>query len=56
MEAESLEFHRLVRQGFLVESRKNPQRFRVIDASQPPESVHAQILAAVKPLLPGRAE
>ena len=46
----------MVRQGFLEEARKKPQRFRVIDASQPPESVHAQILAAVKPLLPGRAE
>lgn len=56
MEGESLDFHRRVRQGFLEEARKKPQRFRVIDASQPPESVHAQILAAVKPLLPGRAE
>lgn len=55
MEAESLDFHLRVREGFLEEARKNPQRFRVIDADQPPDSVHAQILAAVEPLLPRRA-
>jgi dTMP kinase len=51
MEAEPLEFHRKVRQGFLEEARKNPTRFRVIDAAQTPESVHAEIMAAVRPLL-----
>jgi len=55
MEAESIDFHRKVRQGFLSESRKNPIRFRVIDAARSVESVHAEILAAVEPLLPGAA-
>ncbi len=55
MEAESIVFHRKVQQGFLEEARKNPLRFRVIDASRPVESVHADILAAVEPLLPRAA-
>ena len=54
MEREPLEFHRKVRQGFLEEARKNPQRFRTIDASQPPETVHAEIMSAVRPLLAER--
>ena len=56
MEAESLEFHKCVRQGFLEEARKDSRRFRVVDAAQTPQAVHEQILAAVKPLLPGREE
>jgi dTMP kinase len=56
MEAEPVDFHRRVRQGFLEEARKDSRRFRVIDTAQTPQAVHEQILAAVKPLLPGRDE
>jgi dTMP kinase len=52
MEAESIAFHRIVRQGFLQEARKNASRFRVIDAARPVEIIHAEVLAAVKRMLP----
>jgi dTMP kinase len=42
-----------VRQGFLVEAAKRPDRFRVIDASPPVEAVRESIRAAVGPLLAG---
>lgn len=39
-------FHALLRQGFLTIARDNPARCRVIDAAQPVDNVHAQVLAA----------
>lgn len=50
MEAESLEFHRRVRAGYLAEAQRDPTRFRVIDAARSANSVHADVLAAVRSL------
>ena len=44
METESLEFHQRVQEGFLSEAQNNPARFCVLDALQPPDALHRQIL------------
>lgn len=47
MERKAVEYHERVRQGFLEEARLNPERIRIIDASQSIEAVHAQALRLV---------
>jgi dTMP kinase len=44
-ERKGMDYHRLVRDGFLEIARAAPQRCVVIDASGPVEAVHATILA-----------
>jgi len=39
MDAYQLELHERVRQGYLEMARADPERWRVVDASQPPEMV-----------------
>jgi len=46
-EAEDLQFHRLVEQGFLLLAAEHPDRFAVIDAAQPVEQVAAEVRNAV---------
>ena len=48
MEAESLAFHRKVREGFLEVAANNPTRFLILDALQSPDTLHLQILEAVQ--------
>lgn len=48
-EGMDLQFHQQVRAGFLAIARAEPQRCHVIDASQPPEAVHAEILRKIAP-------
>jgi len=48
MEAEGLEFHRRVREGFLLLARRWPERIRVVDASQPLEIVRQAIWNIVR--------
>lgn len=48
---EALEFHRQVREAFLVLARLYPERIKVLDASRPAHELHAAILELVKPLL-----
>lgn len=48
MEAESLSFHRQVREGYLEEAARSPQRFRILNAAQSPEILHHAILQAVE--------
>jgi dTMP kinase len=48
MESRQLEFHERVRQGFLAEARRRPERIRVVDASAPIEAVHAAICTEVE--------
>ncbi|MDA1001284.1 MAG: dTMP kinase [bacterium] len=47
MEAETLEFHQRVREGFLELARQEPERFCVIPPGSV-EEVHARVLKAVK--------
>jgi dTMP kinase len=48
MEREPLAFHRSVRAGYLIEARREPARFAVVDASLSVDIVHAHVLAAVR--------
>ena len=47
-DAESLEFHERVRQGYRSLAAEEPERFAIIDATQPPEDVVLQCLSAVE--------
>lgn len=49
-EEEKLAFHEKVRAGYLDMAQKEPNRFRIIDASLSPEQVREQIIAILKPL------
>lgn len=51
MESKPIEFHRRVRQGFLAEAARRPERIRVVDASPGVEVVQAEIRRWVGPLL-----
>jgi len=51
LEAEPLDFHERVRQGFLALAKQHPDRYAVIDASRPAEEIAAEIRARVEPLL-----
>ena len=50
MEAESLEFHRRVREGYLVMARRWTSRFVVLDGMRPPETLVGEALAAIEHL------
>ena len=41
-EAEALEFHRRIREGYLAWALHHPERFRIVDAALPPEDVVRQ--------------
>ena len=45
LDRESLESHRKVREGYLSVAKANPHRVKLIDAAQPPDVVHAAVLA-----------
>jgi dTMP kinase len=49
IQAEALAFHQIVRQAFLELAAADPDRFLVVDASEPAEEVAAAVLAAVLP-------
>nr|MDK2851079.1 dTMP kinase [Candidatus Cloacimonadota bacterium] len=44
MEQEKLSFHYKVREQFLFIAKKAPSRYLVIDATQPPDEIHKEIL------------
>ena len=52
LEAEPLAFHRRVREHFLALSRRDPDRYLVIDATAPVDDVSMSIRAAVESRLP----
>jgi dTMP kinase len=52
-EKESIEFHRRVREGFLQIAKREPQRIKVIDASQSIEDVFSLIKGYLEALLNG---
>jgi len=47
MEAAALEFHEAVRAGFLALAAEAPSRYVVLDATEPPETLAAQVAAAL---------
>ena len=47
LDQEPLEFHRRVREGFLAESRLNPDRFVVLNGEQSPEALVQNALEAL---------
>jgi len=51
IEGLDLEFHRKVARGFLDLAEAEPARFAVVDAASPPETVAAEVRAAVLSLL-----
>jgi dTMP kinase len=51
MESRGAEFHARVREGFLVEARRRPDRIRVVDASGAVEGVHQLICREVEHVL-----
>ncbi|HRF59828.1 MAG TPA: dTMP kinase [Fimbriimonadaceae bacterium] len=51
LDAESIEFHRRVRDGFLKEASLDPNRWRILDGSQPPQAVAAEAWEAMRDLL-----
>ena len=46
-EKEALSFHEKVRQGYLALVQQEPDRFRIIDASKDPDSIHKEVLHTV---------
>lgn len=56
-EKRDLEFHERLRQGFLAIAKAEPRRCKVIDGTQPPEKVAADVWAQIerRMLPPGRA-
>jgi dTMP kinase len=47
VESRTTAFHQAVREGFLAEARRRPERIRVVDGSLPVEVVQARILQEV---------
>ncbi len=47
MDEEPVEFHELIRQGYLLLSRREPDRFMKINADRDPASIHEEIKASV---------
>ena len=51
IEAESVDFHRRVREGFLGLARQRPEEYLVLDARAPADEVEQRVRARVEPLL-----
>lgn len=54
LEAEALEFHDRVREGYLQIAREEAHRFHVIDATRPEEAIASEIWERVEPLIGSR--
>jgi dTMP kinase len=52
MEDEALPFHQRIRAGFLALGEAEPDRWRVVESSRPPHTVHDEVWAAVSAFLP----
>lgn len=55
LESAGADFHRRTRDAFLARAAQDPARWLVLDASQPPEDVAAQVRERLAPLLGGDA-
>ena len=56
LDAYQLAYHRRVRQGYLQMAEGEPQRWRILDASQPPDMVQSSIQAIISEILPDLSE
>jgi len=54
LELEDVTFHRKVRQGFIKIAEKEPGRVKLIDCSDPLDTVHRKIIDIIAPLLAAR--
>jgi dTMP kinase len=54
LDRETVAFHRRVRQGYLTLAAAEPERWLVLDAGQPVESLHEEIRSAVRNALAGK--
>ncbi|HEX5524576.1 MAG TPA: dTMP kinase [Pedococcus sp.] len=50
LESEEDTFHEAIRQHFLAMARGNPQRYLVVDGTQPPEQIHAEVMGRLERL------
>lgn len=50
LESEEDTFHEAIRQHFLAMARGNPQRYLVVDGTQPPEQIHAEVMSRLEQL------
>lgn len=50
LESEEDTFHEAIRQHFLAMARGNPQRYLVVDGTQPPEQIHAEVMGRLEQL------
>lgn len=48
LESEQLEFHERVREGYFALAAADPARYFVVDATRPPDTVAAELLAEVR--------
>ncbi|HEV08925.1 MAG TPA: dTMP kinase, partial [Sulfurihydrogenibium azorense] len=48
IENESLDFHRKVREGFLIIAEKEKDRFIILDATKSPDDIFQEVLKALK--------
>jgi len=51
MESRGLDYLERVRQGFLTEAGRFPHQIAVIDADQPIDAIHAEVISAAKQIL-----
>lgn len=47
-EAEALEFHQRIREGYLQEAAREPQRFVILNGAEPPETLLQQAQTAIQ--------
>lgn len=50
LESEEDTFHEAIRQHFLAMARGNPQRYLVVEGTQPPEQIHAEVMGRLEQL------
>ena len=51
MDREALEFHEKVREGYLWQAKQSPKRIKIIDATQTPDAIFAQIQCVLETVL-----
>lgn len=56
LDAEPIMFHRRVREGFLVEAKREPLRWRIVDATKPVEQVELACFLWIKEMLSKREQ